>query len=127
MRRGHSQSGKAIDLAAAGLFAGAVAFAASALAGGLIAVPLAPVAFCFAYTGLRRVDADRPHALADFKPAALDAPQCAEETSDHKVVRLFGPQQLVIARPSAARPDGVPEDAGQALSDALAQLKRSLR
>jgi hypothetical protein len=122
-----SQTGKAIDFVAAGIFAGAVAFAAFALAGGVIAVALAPIAFLLAYSGLRRVGADRLHALADFELAPLDAPRPPTETNDDKVVRLFGPQQLAIAGPSAVTPRGVHEDAGQALSDALAQLKRSLR
>lgn len=119
---------KAVDLSAAAIFAAAVAFASSALAGGTVAALIAPLAFVVVFFGLRRVDADPLHTLAEFALMPIDAPQPAEEeTADKKVVRLFDPRQLVIARPSAASPGGVPVDAGQALSDALAQLKRSLR
>lgn len=128
MTWGYSDISKAVDLAAAAVFAAAVAFASSALASSLLAALFAPLAFVVAYGGLRRVDADPPHALAKFALTPIDALQpAAEDTADHTVVRLFDPRQLAIARPSAASPGGVPEDAGQALSDALAQLKRSLR
>lgn len=128
MTRGPSDTGKAIDFAAAAAFAAGVAFAALVLAGGLVALLGAPTAFLLAFTGLRRIDADRGHALAAFALPPLDAPRDEpDETSDDNVVRLFDPRQLAIARPLAATPGGVPEDAGQALSDALAQLKRALR
>ena len=122
---GDSQTGKAIDLAAAGMLAAAVAFAAFALGGSLVALLGASTAFLVAYTALQRIDAGRAHAFADFE-LLLDPPQPITETNDDKVVQLFGPQRLATARPPAACPRGVPEDAGQALSDALAQLKRSL-
>ena len=120
--------GKAVDLAAAAVFAAAVAFALSALASVLFAALAAPLALVAVYRGLGRVDADPPHALAQFALTPIEARQpAAGKTADDRVVRLFEPRQLAIARPSAASPAGVPRDAGQALSDALAELKRSLR
>ena len=120
--------GKAVDLAAAAVFVAAVAFALSALASGLAAAFIAPLVFLAVYRGLGRIDADPPHVFAAFAPMPIDALRpAAQEANDDKVVRLFDPRQVAIARPSAASPGGVPEDAGQALSDALAQLKRSLR
>lgn len=128
MKWGPGNMGKAVDVAAAAVFAAAVAFAASALASGPAAALIAPFAFVAVYRGLGRVDANPPCALPEFVLTPIDAPPpAAGEAADKKVVRLFDPRQLAIARPSAASPGGVPEDAGQALSDALAQLKRSLR
>jgi hypothetical protein len=131
MRWGPSETGKAIDLGAAAIFAAAVAFASSMLASGAVAATIAPPALLLVYAGLRRVDDAEPATLAIFELTPIDAPQdAAPEANDEKVVRLFNPAQLAIARPSAASPGGVTDtrlDAGQALSDALAQLKRSLR
>ena len=127
MRWGPSDIGKAVDLAAGVVLAAAVAFASSMLASGLVGATLAPLAFIISYIGLRRIDDDRPVSLA-FEVTHIDAPEeAAQNADDEKVVRLFDPRQLAIARHSMARPGGPPEDAGQALSDALAQLKRSLR
>lgn len=128
MTRVASSIGKAVDLAAAAVFAAAVAFALSALASGALAALTAPLAFIAVYLGLGRVSAGPLHAFAPFVLVPIDAPQpAAGEAADDNVVRLFDPRQVAIARPSAASRGGVPEDAGQALSDALAQLKRSLR
>ena len=123
-----SNISKAVDVAAAAIFTAAVAFALLALASGPVAALVAPLAFLAVYSSLRRMDAEPLHSLAEFALTPIDAPQpVAEETAYDNVVRLFDPRQLAIARPSAASPGGVPRDAGQALSDALAQLKRSLR
>ena len=100
MRWGPNDAGKALDLAAAGMFAAATGFAASALLGwtaGMLAAP----AFVLAYGGLRRVDSGRRYALSDFALRPVEAPR--------------GPSAQIAP------------DAGQALSDALAGLKRSLR
>ena len=131
MRWAHRYAATALDGFAAGSLACAVAFAAAALASGLVAALLAPVALFVAFAGLRRIDAVQPRCLAAFELTTIEAPQDeAEDLHDDNVVRLFDPRQLAIARPSAASPGGVTDtrlDAGQALSDALAQLKRSLR
>ena len=113
----------AIDGAAACIFAAATAFAASALVGGLAACVAAP-AFVLVHAGLRRVGAEQLHRLPDFTLAPLDAP---EDARDDRVVRLFDPRQLAIAQPAAPGEKGPTPDAAAALSEALAQLKRSLR
>jgi hypothetical protein len=126
MRR-NRQFERAVDLGAAGMFAAAVAVSASALATGLLAAVVAPVGFALVYSILSRVDLRRHELQAsNIGPIAqpLDEP---EATEDGKVVRLF--DRSPVARPraaDAAAHDGG-QDAGQALSDALAQLKRSLR
>ena len=144
MRWGHEQAGRAVDLAAAGVLAGAAGFAAAALASGAAAALIASAALACAYAGLRRIADDRPFALASFEPAPLDpvaldpaAPDwtaAGPQPGDETVVRLFDPRQVHIARPSAGSSDFAPPvpgqasgDAGQALSDALADLKRKLR
>ena len=120
-------AGMAVDLAAAGMFAAATGFAASALLGGTATMLAAP-AFVLALGGLRRVDSGSCHGLPDFALAPVETPgDLAVEPGDDTVVRLFDPRQLAIARPSAQSEGRAGADAGQALSDALAQLKRSLR
>ncbi len=136
MTWGRSDTGKAVDLAAAAVFAAAIGFASSMLASGLVASTIAPLALLLVYAGLRRVDDGGLVSLAAFELTPIDPPQDVapdandDDANEDKVVRLFNPRQLAIARPSAASPGGVTDtrlDAGQALSDALAQLKRSLR
>ena len=143
MKWRREQAGKAVDLAAASVLAGAAGFAAAVLASGsapaLLAALPASAAFALAYGGLRLIADNRPFALAHFDPVtfdppALDVPAAAVQPGDETVVRLFDPRQLHIARPSAGSPDfappvagRAPDTAGQALSDALADLKRSLR
>jgi hypothetical protein len=125
---------KAADIAAAALFAAAVGFAAGAA--GLGAVPTifaAVAASCGAFTVLRNVSAgDRTYGLPAFDLVPLEiGQQAAEELvlddvlerapPDARVVRLFGPShQSVSSNPSQP-------DAAQALNEALAQLRRSLR
>jgi hypothetical protein len=128
MRWARSDIGKAVDLAAAAVLAAAVAFASFMVGSALVGATLAPLALIVAYVGLTCIDDGGRIALADFQVTHIDARQeAAQDPNDEKVVQLFDPRQVAIARPSTASPGGVPEDAGQALSDALAQLKRSLR
>lgn len=128
MMRG-GQIARAIDCAAAALFAAAAAFCGWAVAGGGLAALVAPVAFGLAFAGLTRIEAERLYPVAHFELGTIDPPQCADDAiDDGRVVRLFDPRQLAIARPSGISADnGVPPDASQALSDALAELKRALR
>ena len=126
MSRGNEQAENALDCAAAVIFASAVAYCASIAASVMVGVLLAPLAFAVIFIGLSRVDGERRYQLADFalhpiEPLFKDAVQ-----QDETVVRLFGPGPLAIARSSSSTDDPGP-DAGQALSDALAQLKQSLR
>ena len=117
-----------MDCAAAAVFAAAVAYSASALASILAAALLGPAAFALAFAGLQRIKDEQLHDLALFDVEPIDPPgEVAEHTDDENVVRLFDPRQVAIARPSATPASESPKDAGQALSDALADLKRSLR
>ncbi len=126
MRLGHQRAGIAVDIAAAAVLAASVAFSASALGSGLLAAILAPLAFLGAFAALGRFDRAQAGPVAAFAVQPIDPPQPAAAADDGNVVRLFEPRQLAIARPSAAVNPGS-DDAGQALSEALAQLKRSLR
>ena len=136
----------AVDLVAATALGAAIVFA-------LAASPLGPQAslaggaasFVIALAGLRKVPVEQPtYALAEFALAPLPpvsasagpVPAVESETElllddrltnvepDSRVVRLFD------VRPgrdtAAANPDSAP-DASQALSEALAELRRSLR
>lgn len=128
----------AVDVAAAAIFAAAVGFAlwAGAFSAGQAAACIA-AAFLIAGYGLRQVSAGtRTYALPDFPLATFEPTQEAEaaeeliledelaEVSPHaRVVRLFGPSQShLLSNPM--RP--APPDASQALSEALAELRRSL-
>jgi len=113
---------QAVDCAAAGVLAGAVGFAAAVLGSAALAALLAPLAFCVAYAVLCQVESEQVHRLAGFEPRAFDRPRHSPKfTNDgDTVIRLserIGPTSV----------DGSAGDAGQALSDALAALKRSLR
>lgn len=128
----------AADIAAAALFAAAVGFAAGAagLAAGATISAAAAGSF-MVYAALRNVSVgERRHALPAFEPAPLEFAQDKDEGElllddrlggvepDARVVRLFGRGQAPggCAFSSSARPD-----ASQALSAALAELRRSLR
>jgi len=131
----------AIDVAAAAVFAASVAFAAWALAaeaGPVIAVAAAP-AFLLVYAVLRRLPAEeRSFVLPDFAPAPIRLAEEAQELGtelllddrltrvepDARVVQLFGPRQGLRASDHSS---SVPADASEALSEALAELRRSLR
>jgi len=130
----------AIDVAAAAIFAAAVGFALWATAvGGPFGAAVVAAAFLLAWTGLRCVPADPPsYALPAFSPVPIEpTPDQQDEAADElilqdrlatvspdaRVVRLFGPGQdhLHSSRSSMA------PDASQALNEALAELRRSLR
>ena len=128
---------KAVDIAAAAVFAAAVGFAAGAA--GFSAVPTisaAVVGSVVTFVVLRSVSAgNRIYDLPVFAPAPLEwAPEAGDELllddrlesgpPDGRVVRLFGPG------PKSGPPmsSGSPEpDASQALAEALAELRRLLR
>lgn len=131
----------AIDVAAAAIFAAAVAFAAWTLAGTAAPVPAvaAASAFLLAYAALRKLPADNPsYVLPAFEPAPIELAQEAPNSSTElllddrltrvepnaRVVQLFDPRQGPAA---SDRPNSVPADASAALSEALAELRRSLR
>jgi hypothetical protein len=127
---------KAADIAAAALFAAAVGFAAGTM--GLGAVPTicaAVAASCAAFTILRNVSADnRGYDLPGFEPVPLEIAKAADELvlddvlesagPDARVIRLFDPglESERLARANSPQPD-----ASQALTEALAELRRSLR
>ena len=120
----------AVDCTAAAVLSAAVAFACVSLHAEALAVVVAPLAFGAAFAGLRRIDAGGVnYPQMRFAPAALDLPSgpSAEIHSSSDVVRLFNPRQLAIARASGLDAAGEPADASQALSDALAQVRRALR
>ena len=126
MSLGDQRVATAVDIGAAAILAAAVAFSTLMLAGGVFAAVLAPLAFIVAYAALGRLDGAQARPIAAFAIQPIDPPQPSAAADDDNVVRLFEPRQLAIARPSAAVDPGS-HDAGQALSEALAQLKRSLR
>ena len=126
------------DATAAAIFAAAVAFAHTALAGGGAASAVVAVAaFLVAETILGRVAAGEPmHCLPAFdlvpiETSAEESPESPSELSlddplvapdpDARVVQLFGPG----SRPEV-RVNG-PADESQALVEALLELRRSLR
>lgn len=129
---------RAADVAAAALFAAAVGFAAGMA--GLGAVPtisVAAAASSLVYAALRKVSpGDRCHALPAFEPAPLELAEDSTGSEllledelgsvepDARVVRLFGRGQALggCAFSNSAHPD-----ASQALTAALAELRRSLR
>ncbi len=129
----------AVDVAAAAMFAAAVGFALWAVAPGVgTATVAAAAAFLAAQSGLRRIaPGEVTFALPAF-PLATVEPNGAQgdaaeeliledeliEVSPHaRVVRLFGPSQSHL-HSNPMRP--APPDASQALSEALAELRRSL-
>ena len=127
---------KAADIAAAAMFAAAVGFAAGTM--GLGAVPTicaAVAASCAAFTVLRKVSAgNRDYDLPEFEPAPVEIPKAADELvlddvlesagPDARVIRLFDPG---LESERAARANSPQPDASQALTEALAELRRSLR
>ena len=125
------------DIAAAALFAAAVAFAVGAV--GLnagLAIAAAAGAALLVYGVLRNVSAgERSYSLPAFELAPLEL---INESGDElllddelpvvepgaRVIRLFDPRRM----PASADPsNGVHPDASQALTEALAELRRSLR
>lgn len=128
---------KAIDIAAAAVFAAAVGFAAGTADLGAIPTIFAAVAAsCGAFTVLSNVSvANRDYDLPGFEPVPLEiGHEVADElvlddvlesaAPDARVIRLFDPglESKRVARPNSPQPD-----ASQALTEALAELRRSLR
>ena len=137
----------AVDVAAAAIFAAAVAFAVSTLTAAAGPIPLfvAAAAFLPVHALLRHIPVDgRNYALPAFRPAPIEpVPEAQGETTaelllqdklgtvnpDARVVRLFDPSRMPGApepHHDSRRSRTVPPDASQALSDALAELRRSL-
>jgi hypothetical protein len=132
----------AVDVAAAAMFAAAVAFALRAAVGdsGPILAAAAAAACLAAWAGLRRVPVEEPaYILPLFSPSPIEASALrssaeadellledalARVEPDARVVQLFLPGQ---PRGAAPRRYSAPPDASGALSDALAQLRRSLQ
>ena len=133
----------AAELIAAGIFAGAVAFPASALPG--VFGMLAPaVVFLLAYAALRSIPRDRaPFSLPPFELVPIESYQIGELVlddvlagagPDSRVVQLFKPGAMPTAGELKASIDrhlrfgqpAAPADASEALSVALDQLRRSL-
>jgi hypothetical protein len=128
-----------VDVAAAAIFAGAVGFAIQAVASGAAAATAAAAAFLVTQSGLRRIAPEmQAYALPAF-PVETIAPADAlgeaveeliledelTEVSPHaRVVRLFGPSQSHLLSNHIT---SAPPDASQALSEALAELRRALR
>ena len=128
MSSGLQCAARAVDITAAAILGAAVAFAASSLASITLAAFLTPLAFASALAALRKLDHPVARPLASFEVQPIEPPQpVAAEGDGDKVIRLFEPRQLAIARPSLAVGDRPSGDAGRALSEALSQLKRSLR
>ena len=128
---------KAVDIAAAAVFAAAVGFAAGAADFGAVPTISAAVAGSVAtFTVLRSVSAGyRSYVLPIFELAPLEfAPEAGDELllddplesgpQDARVVQLFGPGPK---SGPAMSPDSSNPDASQALADALAELRRLLR
>jgi hypothetical protein len=127
---------KAADIAASAMFAAAVGFAAGTM--GLGAVPTicaAVAASCAAFAVLRNVSADnRGYNLPEFEPVPFEIAKAEDELvlddvlesagPDARVIRLFDPR---LESELAARANSPQPDASQALTDALAELRRMLR
>ena len=137
---GVDRAEQAVELAAAAIFSAAVGYALWAaeldvcMAAAVAAATCAAVKF-----GLGQVTPEaKPYPLPAFAPAAIESiptaqggaddelvleDKLAEIGPDARVVRLFGPSQSHQSN----HPGQVPPDASQALSEALAELRRQLR
>jgi hypothetical protein len=128
---------KAADIAASAVFAAAVGFAAGVTGFGAVPTICASVAAsCAAFTVLRNVSAgNRDYDLPAFEPVPLeighDVPDelvlddvLESAGPDARVIRLFDPG---LESERALRPNSQQPDASQALTEALAELRRSLR
>lgn len=132
----------AVDVAAAAIFAAAVGFAlwAAPVDGERVRIVVALAAFLLVCAGLRCLPAaQQSYALPAFAPVPIEpTPEAQDDATDElilqdllarvspdaRVVRLFVPgQSHRHSSPSAP----AAQDASQALSDALADLRRSLR
>ena len=137
---GVDRAEQALDGAAAAMFAAAVGFGFWAIeSGNGIAMAAAAAAFLAAKFGLGLITAEtKTYPMPAISPAAIDtiaeAPGGADDeliledklvevSPDARVVRLFGPSQSHRSN----HPGQAPPDGSQALSEALAELRRSLR
>ena len=127
---------KAVDVVAAAVLAAAVGFGAGVVDLGAVPTILAAVTAsvaCFAF--LRNVPAgSRTYVLPGFEPLPLEfAPEASEllledelgtVPAGSRIIRLFDPgrEEGAVKRPAPHDPD-----AAQALTEALAELRRSLR
>jgi hypothetical protein len=116
---------RALDGVAAAILAAAVGYAVIELAAVALAVVMTPPLFILVYAMLRQVEDEPLHRLAEFELQAIDSPRPASavKNDDKTVVRLFDRSVST----SAARAVETGGNAGQALSEALAALSRSLR
>lgn len=130
----------AVDAGAAAIFAAAVGFATWAVSVAELTSVAATAAIAFLLVGaaLRWVPIEEPSfvlpdfQLAPIEPVAEAHPEIADELllddrliaiePDARVVRLFDPSRM----PTVDGSRSAAPDASQALSDALAQLRRSL-
>lgn len=129
-----------VDVAAAAIFAAAVGFAlwATALGVGTVAVATAAT-FLAAQSGLRRISpGERTFALPAFPLGPIEPIEAQGEAAEEliledelievgphaRVVRLFGSGQSRHHPSNHSKP--APPDASQALSEALAELRRSM-
>ncbi len=127
---------KVADIAASAVFAAAVGFAAGTMGFGAVPTICAAVAAsCAAFTVLRNVSAgNRDYDLPGFEVAPVEIPKAPDELvlddvlesagPDARVIRLFDPG---LESERAARANAPQPDASQALTDALAELRRMLR
>jgi hypothetical protein len=127
---------KAADIAASAVFAAAVGFAAGTLGlGALPTIFAAVAASCVAFMALRGVRiGNRDYDLAEFEPVPLEFAKAVDElvlddvlesaAPDARVIRLFDPAH---ESERAARANTPHPDASQALTEALNELRRSLR
>ena len=128
---------KAVDVAAAAVLAAAVGFGAGVAGLGALPTISAAVAASFAgFAFLRNVSAGHStYDLPGFEPLPLEfAPEVSDELlledelgivpQDSRIIRLFDPGREEGA---AKRPAPQDPDAAQALTEALAELRRSLR
>jgi hypothetical protein len=133
--RNADQAELAVDIAAAAILAVAVGFAIWAGASGVeTAASIAAATLFAAIFGLRRVKPKgQAHAVPPFPlkrieqvqelPDELILDDALAEVDPHaRVVQLFGPGQNHLPPIN-----GGPADASQALVEALAELRRSLR
>lgn len=142
-----------LDVGAAAVLGAAASFCATLLGAGVAGAVLGGAVFPLAFVALRTVPDGRALPLAPFAPQALEFAaepdlllltervgdelllddRLAPAAEDSRVVRLFGDHRIPTAgelhanieRHLASR-QAVP-DATQALSDALAELRRNLR
>ena len=116
---------RALDGVAAAILAAAVGYAVTQLAAVALVAVMTPPLFILVYAMLRQVEDEPLHRLAEFELQAIDSlrPSSAVKNDDKTVVRLFEQPDPTSAAPAAEAAG----DAGQALSEALAALSRSLR